>query len=241
MPTAVVVPAAGRGERLGAGEPKALRRVGDVPLLVHAVDGLRRSGSVDVVVVAAPPGHVDTVEKVLREAVPSVPLAVVEGGATRQRSVAAALAVLEPDIDVVLVHDAARAFTPPDVVTRVVQAVHDGALAVVPVLPVTDTIKRVSGDRGDAGDRVESTLDRTLLRAVQTPQGFRRDVLGDAQRADEAVLASATDDASLLEALGVPVTVVPGSDEAFKVTRPLDLLLAEALVRRRAADPADPA
>jgi len=149
--------------------------------------------------------------------------------------------VLEPDIDVVLVHDAARAFTPPDVVTRVVQAVHDGALAVVPVLPVTDTIKRVSGDRGDAGDRVESTLDRTLLRAAQTPQGFRRDVLGDAQRADEAVLASATDDASLLEALGVPVTVVPGSDEAFKVSRPLDLLLAEALVRRRAAHPADPA
>jgi 2-C-methyl-D-erythritol 4-phosphate cytidylyltransferase len=238
LPTAVVVPAAGRGDRLGGGEPKALRRVGDVPLLVHAVDGLGRSGSVDVVVVAAPPGHVATVERVLRDGVPSVPVAVVEGGATRQQSVAAALAVLEPDIDIVLVHDAARAFTPPEVVTRVVQAVRDGAPAVVPALPVTDTVKRVCGE---AGDVVEGTLDRTFLRAVQTPQGFRRDVLGDAHRADDAELAAATDDASLLEALGIPVTVVPGSDEAFKVTRPIDLLLAEALVRRRAADPGPPA
>ena len=228
------MPAAGRGERLGGGEPKALRRVGGAPLLVHALDGLRRSGAVDVVVVAAPPGYAATVESMLAPAAAGLRLVVVEGGETRQQSVAAALATLGPDIDTVLVHDAARALTPPDVTTRVVQALRAGAEAVVPVVAVTDTIKKVGHGV------VEGTLDRTFLRAVQTPQGFRRDVLSRAHAADAAVVAGATDDASLLEALGVPVAVVAGSDEAFKVTRPLDLLLAEALLRRRADGPDGP-
>lgn len=228
MPTAAIVPAAGRGERLGPGAPKALREVAGVPLLVHAVHGLSDSGEVDLVVVAAPPGERAAVETLLRPAVRDVALTVVDGGETRQQSVAAALDSLPDEVDVVLVHDAARAFTPPEVFARVVAAVRAGAEAVVPVLPVADTIKQVSGDsRGT----VEATLDRTSLRAVQTPQGFRRDVL---VRAHAARSAGATDDASLAEALGVAVSVVDGSDEAFKVTRPLDLLLAEALLRARA-------
>ncbi|HWL97026.1 MAG TPA: 2-C-methyl-D-erythritol 4-phosphate cytidylyltransferase [Nocardioidaceae bacterium] len=240
MPTAAIVPAAGRGERLGPGAPKALREVAGVPLLVHAVRGLCDSGQVDLVVVAAPPADRATVERLLRPVVADVALAVVDGGETRQQSVAAALDSLPDDVDAVLVHDAARAFTPAEVCARVAAAIRAGAEAVVPVLPVADTIKQVSGNTaasgasgntGNTGNTVEATLDRTSLRAVQTPQGFRRDVL---VRAHAASAAGATDDASLAEALGVVVTVVDGSDEAFKVTRPLDLLLAEALLRARA-------
>ena len=229
MPTAAVVPAAGRGERLGPGAPKALREVGGEPLLVHAVRGLWRSGAVDLVVVAAPPGLAADVADLLRTAVPGVELRVVEGGEERRQSVAAALAVLDPETDVVLVHDAARALTPPEVTRRVVQAVRDGAPAVVPVVPVTDTVKRVDSD-----DTVQATVDRTCLRAVQTPQGFRRDVLERAHRERTGThTGTHTDDAGLVEALGEKVTVVAGSDEAFKVTRPLDLVLAEALLRSR--------
>jgi 2-C-methyl-D-erythritol 4-phosphate cytidylyltransferase len=199
--------------------------VGGEPLLVHAVRGLWRSGVVDQVVVAAPPGTVDDVAGLLRTAVPDAELRVVEGGEARRQSVAAALAALDPETDVVLVHDAARAFTPPEVVRRVVQAVRDGAPAVVPVVPVTDTIKQV-----DADDAVQATVDRTRLRAVQTPQGFRRDVL---ERAHRECAGAHTDDAGLVEAMGEQVTVVAGSDEAFKVTRPLDLVVAEALLRSR--------
>jgi 2-C-methyl-D-erythritol 4-phosphate cytidylyltransferase len=225
LPTAVIVPAAGRGARLGPGAPKALREVAGVPLLVHAVHGLCDSDEVDLVVVAAPPGDGAAVETLLLPAVGDVALTVVDGGETRQQSVAAALQSLPDDVDVVLVHDAARAFTPPEVFARVVAAVRSGAEAVIPVLPVADTIKEVSAGTVDA------TLDRTALRAVQTPQGFRRDVL---VRAHASSPAGATDDASLAEALGVAVAVVDGSDEAFKVTRPLDLLLAEALLHARA-------
>jgi 2-C-methyl-D-erythritol 4-phosphate cytidylyltransferase len=231
LPTAAIVPAAGRGERLGPGATKALRTVAGVPVLVHAVHGLRDSGEVDLVVVAAPPGERTFVESLLRPAVGDVALVVVDGAETRQQSVAAALRSLPAEVDVVLVHDAARAFTPPEVVARVVAAVRAGAEAVVPVLPVADTIKQVKQVPGDSAGTVEATLDRTSLRAVQTPQGFRRDVL---VRAHDASPAGATDDASLAEALGVAVTVVDGSDEAFKVTRPLDLLLAEAVLRARA-------
>jgi len=225
LPTAAVVPAAGRGVRLGPGEPKALRAVGGEPLLAHAVRGLWRSGEVDLVVVAAPPGAAPDVAALLRAAVPDVDVRVVEGGEARRQSVAAALAALDPATDVVLVHDAARAFTPPEVVRRVVQAVRAGAAAVVPVVPVTDTVKRVGED-----DVVEATVDRSRLRAVQTPQGFRRDVL---ERAHREGAGDHTDDAGMVEAMGEQVRVVAGSDEAFKVTRPLDLVLAEALLRSR--------
>ena len=226
MPTAAVVPAAGRGERLGPGAPKALRPVAGEPLLVHAVRGLLESGQVDLVVVAAPPGRAADVDALLRNALDEPSLRVVDGADTRQQSVSHALAALGPEVDVVLVHDAARAFTPPAVTARVVDAVRAGAAAAIPVVAVTDTIKKVSDDT------VEATVDRSHLRAVQTPQGFRRDVL---ERAHARAPAGATDDASLVEALGLPVTVVQGSDEAFKVTRPLDLIVAEALLRARAA------
>lgn len=221
MSVGALVPAAGRGERLGGAGPKALQPLAGEPLLVHAVRGLRACAAVGPVVVAAPAAEVEAVRALLAP----YAVLVVAGGAQRQDSVRAALAALPPEVDLVLVHDAARALTPPDMVDRVVTALRAGAEAVVPVLPVTDTLKRV------AGQVVTGTVDRADLAAAQTPQGFRRALLAQAHAAGDA---AATDDAALLERLGRTVTAVPGAPEAFKVTRPLDLLLAEAVLRARA-------
>jgi 2-C-methyl-D-erythritol 4-phosphate cytidylyltransferase len=226
--TAAIVPAAGRGERLGPGTPKALRLLGGAPLLVHAVRSLARARLVDLVVVAAPPAQVEQVRALLHDHHAGAALQVLGGGDTRQESVRRALAALPDGVTTVLVHDAARPLAPVELVDAVAGAVRDGAVAVVPVLPVPDTVKRVDGSV------VVETLDRSQLRAVQTPQGFRRATLEEAHVA--AGDGEATDDASLVERLGQPVHVVTGSEEAFKVTRPLDLVLAEAvLARRRAA------
>jgi 2-C-methyl-D-erythritol 4-phosphate cytidylyltransferase len=214
-----LVPAAGLGLRLGPGAPKALRTLAGEPLLVHAVRGLRAAPSVGPVVVAAT--DVPLVEELLAP----YDVLVVPGGPERQDSVRLALAALDPSAELVLVHDAARCLTPASVVEAVVACLRAGAEAAVPVLPVADTVKEV------AGDRVVRTLDRSALRAVQTPQGFQRSVL---ERAHASGLAAQTDDAGLVEALGGVVTTVTGSEEAFKLTRPLDLLLAEAVLAARA-------
>lgn len=235
MRTAAIVPAAGRGERLGPGTPKALRDLGGQPLLVHAVRALSIARSVELVVVAAPQAELSAVRSLLSPAVGDTELLVVGGGRTRQESVSLALAVLPADVDVVLVHDAARPLAPSELADAVSAAVRAGADAVVPGIPVADTVKQV-----DTAGRVEHTLDRAQLRAVQTPQGFSREVLVAAHQAaaDDASDESdaATDDAGLVERIGRTVLVVGGAEEAFKVTRPIDLVLAEAvLARRRAA------
>jgi 2-C-methyl-D-erythritol 4-phosphate cytidylyltransferase len=214
---AVLVAAAGMGVRLGAGEPKALRPLAGEPLLVHALRRVCAAPSVGCVVVSAPPGAVDVVRGLV-----APEIVVVAGRATRQGSVGAALAAVPDGFDIVLVHDAARALTPTDLVERVAAAVRAGHAAVIPVLPVVDTIKQV-----DLSGTVVGTVDRALLRAVQTPQGFRRSVLVDAHA---AVVDEHTDDAGLAEKLGVPVTTVPGDEAALKITRPFDLAVAELLL-----------
>jgi 2-C-methyl-D-erythritol 4-phosphate cytidylyltransferase len=148
-------------------------------------------------------------------------LVVVEGGATRQQSVAAALAAVPTEFGIILVHDAARAFAPAELVERVAAAVRSGHEAVIPVLPVVDTIKQV-----DADGFVVGTPSRSSLRAVQTPQGFRRDAL---ERAHANAADPATDDAALVERIGVRVFCVPGSEAALKITRPADLVAAQTL------------
>lgn len=225
--TAVIVPAAGRGERLGPGAPKALRTLAGQPILLHAVRNLSTARDIDLIVVAVPEDAVEESRALLAGI--DQPLVIVTGGETRQDSVARALLALPPEVDVVLVHDAARPLVPAEVVDRVAAAVRAGAPAVVPVVNLVDTIKEV-----DDRDIVSATMDRSRLRAVQTPQGFSRDVLQQAHASSDG--GDATDDAGLVERAGVIVHVVPGHEEAFKITRPLDLVLAEAvIVRRRAA------
>jgi 2-C-methyl-D-erythritol 4-phosphate cytidylyltransferase len=220
---AVLVPAAGAGIRLGPGAPKALRPLAGEPLLVHAVRRIAAAPSVHTIVVAAPAADVPAVRDLLA---PVAPVTVVPGGAQRQDSVAAALAAVPAGPGIVLVHDAARALVPAELVESVAAAVRSGHDAVIPVLPVVDTVKEVSAD-----EVVRGTVDRSVLRAVQTPQGFRRAVLAAAHA---AAVDPLTDDAGLVEKQGVPVVCVPGSEYAMKITRPFDLALAEHLLTVRA-------
>ncbi|MDO4243103.1 MAG: 2-C-methyl-D-erythritol 4-phosphate cytidylyltransferase [Actinomyces sp.] len=244
-PTGVVavLTAAGSGARLGAGGPKALVEIDGVSLLRRSAAGLLDSGVVDRVVVTAPAAHVGRFAEELAGLADDALEVVAGSPASRQASVAigldAALAAL-PGAGVVLVHDAARALTPPQVVRRVVAAVRAGHEAVVPAVPVTDTVKQVAEpgpQDGEGVERVTGTPRRAALRAVQTPQGFRPDVLLAAHRLgaerahDEALAAS--DDAGLVEAGGGAVVVVPGDPLAIKVTTPLDLALATLLSRDR--------
>lgn len=218
--TVAVVPAAGRGERLGANGPKAMVFLHGLPLVAHAVRGLLSAGCVRHVVVAAPS---DALAEMTAALADFAPVTVVPGGADRTESVRLALAAAldaVPDATIVLVHDAARAFTPPALVRSVTEAVAAGAPAVVPVLPVTDTVKRV-----DADGVVVDTPSRVDLRAVQTPQGFAVDVLRRAYEAADI----ATDDAGLVERIGVPVHTVPGDVAAMKITTPFDLAVAAAV------------
>ncbi len=217
MSTVAVVPAAGSGERLAAGAPKAFVNLGGRPMLEYALDGLRNSGVVDSVVVAVPPKRTDQAKLVFGgDAI------IVAGGADRTESVRLALAAIG-DAEFVLVHDAARALTPSSLIVRVVAALQSGHPAVVPGLPVSDTIKAV-----DANGVVLGTPERSGLRAVQTPQGFQTEVLRRAY--ERAAAGGFTDDASLVESIGTPVQMVEGDPLAFKITTPNDLLLAEALL-----------
>ncbi|GAA2644375.1 hypothetical protein Adu01nite_71570 [Paractinoplanes durhamensis] len=175
------------------------------------------------IVVAAPAAEVSAVRELLA---PVAPVTVVAGGAERQESVSLALAAVPAGVGIVLVHDAARALTPPELIESVAAAVRAGHPAVIPVLPVVDTIKEVRPGRAEL-EVVLGTVDRAVLRSVQTPQGFRYDVLVAAHAAAADPL---TDDAGLVEKAGLPVACVPGSELAMKITRPMDLILAEALL-----------
>lgn len=216
-----VVPAAGSGERLGAGVPKALAPLHGEPILAHAVRSLVADPRVGLVVLAAPEGLEGALVEAAARVAGSVPVEAVAGGATRAESVRRALAAVPDTCQVVLVHDAARCLVPREVVAGVIDAVLAGAQAVVPGLPVVDTIREVTGDGGSR------TVDRSRLRVVQTPQGFAAAPLRQAHATGDP---AATDDASMVEALGVPVTLVAGHPRAFKVTTPLDLMLAEAVL-----------
>lgn len=233
MTVACILVAAGRGERLGDSRPKAFAEVGGHPLLWHAVQAVSRSTTVSHVVAVVPAGYEDHAGRLLPPGVGSV----VVGGDTRQSSVARGLAALPPEVEVVLVHDAARCLAPSELHDAVAAHVSNGRDAVVPGLAVVDTLKQVDG----AG-RVTATADRSRLRAVQTPQGFRRAVLARAHDAGtERGDTDAPDDGWLVEQLGVAVHVVPGHEDAFKITRAQDLLLAEAVLARRMSATTAPA
>ncbi len=222
MSVAVILVAAGKGERLGAGTPKALVRVAGTTLLEHAIS--RAIGTKDLaqLVITATAGYL---EQFLSLATPHIPsgidLVVLEGGETRQQSIALALGRVDKSAEVILVHDAARAFTPTEVFDRVVAEVSASGFGVVPVVAVHDTVKRASGEE------VLETVDRSELRAAQTPQGFPAQLLRDAY---SSVTEEHTDDASLVQAFGHRVLSVAGDRMAMKVTTADDLILASHLV-----------
>ncbi|MEN9707436.1 MAG: hypothetical protein RIS31_1002 [Actinomycetota bacterium] len=222
MSVAVVLVAAGRGERLDAGKPKALVHVAGLTLLEHAL--ARAVGTKDLVqlVITATPGFESEFIELASPHVPeTIELRVVSGGVTRQDSIAKAMEQVTESAAVILVHDAARAFTPTEVFDRVVEEVRASGCGVIPVLAVHDTVKRANGNE------VLETVDRTELRAAQTPQGFPAALLRDAyaRLTDEH-----TDDASLVQAFGARVLSVPGDRMGMKVTTRDDLILASHLI-----------
>lgn len=232
----VIVVAAGSGTRLGAGVPKAFVGIDQHTMLRHALRGVFAAPPAQVVVVAPAGREGDALTEGLEAAGDRRDLvSVVVGGATRQASVAAGIDALWADVEIVLVHDAARTLTPPVVFERVIAVIEAGRDGALPVLPVVDTIKRVEG-----GD-VVAAVDRDELSAAQTPQGFRRSVLEAAYRAADR---DYTDDAALVAAAGYTVSTVDGDPLAFKITTPADLERARSLVARHpiapSAAPLDP-
>ena len=208
-----ILPAGGSGERLGAQRPKAFVVLAGRPMLEWSLEVLR--GVCDRVIVAVP------------QASASASADVVVGGPSRSESVRNAVEAA-PEADVFVVHDAARPLVTAELVQRCLDAVtgdRDGAIAAG---RVTDTVKQAD----DAG-RVLATLDRSSLWAVQTPQVFKADSLRRALGADATTLAAATDDASLVESAGGTIAVVESRAENFKVTTPLDLRMAEAVLAER--------
>jgi 2-C-methyl-D-erythritol 4-phosphate cytidylyltransferase len=216
MAVALVV-AAGRGERLGTPVPKAFVMLAGRPMVEWSIAALREVAAIEQIVVALPPGAEAPAGTVG-----------VAGGVERSHSVRAALAAAPADASEVVVHDAARPLVSSALVSACLEALAD-ADAAIAAAPVTDTIKEC------ADGRVERTLDRSRLWAVQTPQAFRRDALERALAQPDAVVGAATDDAALVEGLGGVVRVVSAPPENLKVTTPLDLRVAELLLRERSA------
>lgn len=210
MRSAAIIAAAGSGERLGADRPKAFVQLAGRTLLEHSFISL--SSVVDEIVIASPIGWEAEIKKIVGESAK-----VVVGGATRSASIANALAAISPDVDFVLVHDAARALASSELAERVLNTLIAGEVAVIPVLPVIDTIKSITTD-----GYVGLTPDRSYLRSVQTPQGFTRAILMRAHATGD----DATDDAALVETLGVRVKVIEGEARAMKITRAEDLKAA---------------
>ena len=218
MATAVIA-AAGSGERLGAGGPKAFVPLAGRPMLDYSLEAMRAAGSITQIVVAIPPGHVHELG--------GHDLTVVSGGETRSESVARAVEAVGTEL--VVVHDAARPLVTPELVDAVLEQLESDpdCGAVVAATPVSDTIKQVA-----RGMEVDSTLDRSALWAAQTPQAFRTGVLREAL-GSTGVLRQATDDAMLVERIGGKVVLHEAPAENIKVTTPLDLKLAELLLGER--------
>lgn len=230
-----IIVAAGSSSRMGA--DKIWAPLAGRPVLAHSIQAFAATPGVTRIVVVTPADrHAEVRALHPSDALDSaVALDCVEGGARRQDSVAAGMEVA-PDAGWYLVHDGARPLITPALVQRVLDAARASGAA-VPGVPVVDTIKRITEaqpgeDLLETGERVQGTVDRILLRAVQTPQAFRADLL---RRAHEGVAFDATDDASMVEALGEPVTLVQGDRANIKITTPPDLVIAEALLASRAA------
>lgn len=230
MSVVALIPAAGRGTRMGGERPKQFLPLAGSPMLAKTLGVFQRAPAVDEIVVMVPPGE----EAYCRETIVdrfgfSKVRAVLAGGATRQASVAAGLSVLGREVSIVVIHDGARPFVSEDLIARVIEAARTTGAAIA-ALPIVDTLKQSQGGRA-------VTVEREGLWAAQTPQAFRREVICAAVERALADGFGGTDDAALVERLGLPVVLVEGHPANFKITRTRDLEMAEemAAVRDRAA------
>ena len=230
--TVALVPAAGRGLRMGGSVPKQFLSLGHQPLILHSLRVLQASPVIQEIILAVPQGDMDyCLKEIVAKHHFTKVTKVVPGGAERQDSVRHALEAVQDEVDVVLVHDAVRPFLTARMVEEVVSMARAKGAAII-ALPMKDTVKQVGADHV-----VERTVDRTGLWLAQTPQAFRRDWLLSAHRKAHGEGVRATDDAYLMEWCGYSVSVVEGSGENIKVTRPEDLAIGEAILASRQAHP----
>ena len=216
---AVVLLAAGKGERLGAKEPKAFVELAGKSLLEHSVFRALATDNLKQLIIAVPESHLSqTLEFEKQLSNQGVDIRVVVGGATRQQSVSESLAVIAGGIDIVLVHDSARSLASSDLFNRVAQAVFENQIGVIPALHVADTIKRYKGDA------IQETIERSDLVRAQTPQGFPASVL---VAAHVGATQEFTDDAALIQSIGGTVMMIPGEEQAMKITTAEDFERAQ--------------
>lgn len=226
--TAAIVAAGGRGVRVGGDQPKQFLEIGGRSILELSVAALAASERIDEIVVALPAEHVEGVAKHWAGST-SKPLAFVAGGARRQDSVANAFAKSSRHADVVLIHDAARPFVTDDVIARTIDAAYAHGAAIA-AIPVRDTVKQAGDPDRDGSRPIRATIPRDTVFLAQTPQAFRRDVLARALEEGKAI--DATDEAMLVERLGLPVHVVEGDVRNVKITTPEDFTTAQAAALR---------
>ena len=222
-----IFPAAGRGKRMGMQVNKIFLSLANRTVLRHTLETFSQCAAIDELIVVASPDETDVVRELLKTIPHLKPWQVVAGGAERQYSIANALAVIQPETELILVHDEARPLISVEVIERVIAETREYG-ATITAVPVKDTIKVVDGD-----GIVTATPNRSSLWAVQTPQGFKRDLLLKAyeKAAEEQFLG--TDDASLVERIGQKVKVVQGEYMNIKMTTPEDLMMAEAFIKWR--------
>lgn len=225
---AVIIPAAGFGTRMNLDHPKQYHLLAGMPMLVRTVKAFIGTDAVpiDGIVVAVPEDRIEQTKMLFNQyGLRSYKLNVIAGGRRRQDSVRAGLAALDPGTDIVLVHDGARPLVTPEIIARCYAAVLQDGAAIV-AIPVKDTLKKAGGD-----GRVAATVDRGALWQAQTPQGARKELLERAYLVNGE--ADVTDESSLLETAGIPVTIIEGSETNMKITRPEDLALAENIIRQK--------
>ncbi|MBR2214500.1 MAG: 2-C-methyl-D-erythritol 4-phosphate cytidylyltransferase [Selenomonadaceae bacterium] len=227
---AAVIPAAGQGRRMGAGRNKMLLQLRGRPILVWTLLAFSKVEEISELVVVVGENEVAAVQNLLREVKGLKPYQVAAGGAERQYSIANGLNKISPEAEIVLVHDGARPLVSTETIKKVIAAAreHGGAIAAV---PEKNTVKVV-----DEAGFVVSTPDRAKLWAVQTPQGFRRELIKKAYAKAEEDGFLGTDDASLAERIGIPVQVVTDDYRNIKITTPEDLTIAEAFLAAREAE-----
>lgn len=222
---AVAIPAGGIGARFGGRTPKQFVAVGGSPILLATVRHFARHPEVGAIVVAAPPPYVERTRRLLARLGRRASITVVAGGATRQESVGRALQAVPADAELIVVHDAVRPFITRVLIDAVVRAAGETGAALC-ALPIAETVKRVRDGR------VEATIDREGLWAVQTPQAFRAALLREAHEKSRRDGFVGTDDAALVERLGAPVRVVPGLESNRKITTRDDLRRARGRLGR---------
>jgi 2-C-methyl-D-erythritol 4-phosphate cytidylyltransferase len=229
MIAAALIPAAGRGQRMGRDIEKQFLQLAGKPLLAHTIARFEATSGIDRIVVIVPPGREAFCAQEIVDAEGFRKVThIVTGADTRQRSVTAGFRCLGEEVDVVVIHDGARPFVSPSLIQTSIEVASQRGSVIV-AIPESDTLKRVSGEGA-----VVETVDRRNLWRAQTPQAFQRSILHGALTYAEAHNLDATDEASLVESLLWPVYIIPGSICNFKVTTPDDLLFAEILLAQHA-------